>query len=92
MGVSGFMDNFPLWQLMIVMLALLVAARELGGWLHRRYAASAAEDDEETSAKGMLVSAVLGLLALLIAFTFSLSLNRYDQRRTMIVEDDDTGA
>jgi hypothetical protein len=84
MGVSGFMDNFDLWQLMIVMLVLLAVAREFGGWLHRRFAA---DDDEEATDKGMLVSAVLGLLALLIAFTFSLSLNRYDQRRAMIVEE-----
>ena len=86
-GVSGFMDNFDLWQIMIAMLVMLVAARELGGWIHRRFAAKAEDESDEATDKGMLVSAVLGLLALLIAFTFSLSLNRYDQRRAMIVEE-----
>jgi hypothetical protein len=86
-GVNGFMDNFALWQIMIVMLILFVGARELGGWTHRRFAASFSEEGDETSDKGMLVSAVLGLLALLIAFTFSLSLSRYDDRREMIVEE-----
>jgi hypothetical protein len=86
-GVSGFMDSFPLTQLMIVMFVLLAGARELGGWTHRRFASEAAAGRDEATDKGMLVSAVLGLLALLIAFTFSLSLNRYDQRRAMIVEE-----
>lgn len=76
------MDKLPLWLIIPLMLAALVAARELGGWLHRRWSDPSAD---EAADNGVLVSATLGLLALLIAFTFSLSLNRYDQRREIVV-------
>lgn len=85
-GFARLMDTLPLWLIMLLLLVMLVAAREFGGWVHRRLASGPGEQDE-ASDKGMLVSAVLGLLALLIAFTFSLSLNRYDQRRAIVVEE-----
>ena len=81
------MDTLPLWLIMPLLFVAQVAARELGGWLHGRLARSDKEGSEQASDKGMLVSAVLGLLALLIAFTFSLSLSRYDQRRAIVVEE-----
>jgi len=86
-GIARLMDMLPLWLIMPLLFAALVAARELGGWLHGRIARSDKENHDEATDKGMLVSAVLGLLALLIAFTFSLSLNRYDQRRAIVVEE-----
>jgi uncharacterized membrane protein len=42
---------------------------------------------QETSVDGYLLSAALALLGLLIAFTFSLALSRYDARRNMVVEE-----
>lgn len=81
------MDTLPLWLIIPLTLAALIAAREFGGWLHGRLSRAHKDDGEEATDKGMLVSAILGLLALLIAFTFSLSLNRYDQRRAIVVEE-----
>ena len=43
------------------------------------------EVDRGESGDGYLLSAVLALLGLLIGFTFSLSLSRYDSRREMVV-------
>ena len=37
--------------------------------------------------EGVLVSAVLGLLALLIGFTFSIVLNRFEARRELVLQD-----
>ena len=86
-GFARFMDTLPLWQIMPLLLLAMIAARELGGWLHPRLSGSGKDDGDEATDKGMLVSAVLGLLALLIAFTFSLSLARYDERRKIVVEE-----
>jgi hypothetical protein len=36
---------------------------------------------------GTLTGAALGLLALLLAFSFSLALSRYDARRTLVLEE-----
>jgi len=44
-------------------------------------------DPEENADKGFILSGLLGLLALLTAFTFSLSLNRYEERRAIVVEE-----
>lgn len=81
------MDMLPLWLVMLLLLAALVAARELGGRLHSWIARSTEDGGDAVVEKGMLVSAILGLLALIIAFTFSLALNRYDQRRALVVEE-----
>ncbi len=86
-GFARFMDMLPIWVIMPLLLLALVAAREVGGRLHRRYATRHDDAEDEAGDKGMLVSAVLGLLALLIAFTFSLALNRYDERRKIVVEE-----
>jgi hypothetical protein len=86
-GFARLMDTLPLWLIMPLLFLAMIAARELGGWLHPRVTGSGKDEGDEASDKGMLVSAVLGLLALLIAFTFSLSLARYDERRAIVVEE-----
>jgi hypothetical protein len=71
-----------LWSL--VVLGLLVAARELGAFLRRRIESRGTYERAETE-QGYMLSAMLGLLALLVAFTFSVALNRYETRRALVV-------
>jgi hypothetical protein len=66
-----------------VLIVLLEAAAEFGAWLGRRFRdATTGSADIST-----LAGAALGLLALLLAFSFSLALSRYDSRRTMVLEE-----
>jgi hypothetical protein len=74
-------ETAPRWLIGILFLAGLILARELGAWLRRRVHVAPEADDRE----GFLVGAVLSLLALLIAFTFSMALQRYDQRRELVI-------
>lgn len=62
---------------------LIVAAAWFGAWIGRRsrMGASGASDT------ATLTGAALGLLALLLAFSFSLALSRYDTRRGMVLEE-----
>lgn len=46
-----------------------------------------AADDAESGQEGYIVSAVLGLLALLMGFTFSLAVDRFDTRRHLVLEE-----
>jgi hypothetical protein len=62
---------------------LIVAAAEVGARLGRRSRRLA---DGETDIS-TLTGAALGLLALLLAFSFSLALSRYDTRRTLVLEE-----
>ncbi|WP_199097308.1 hypothetical protein [Dyella sp. ASV21] len=71
------------WMSLIVLVAMVIAS-EAGWLLSKRLSrrASSGEEGDEFS-----LTAVLGLLALLIGFTFSLSLQRYDERRTLVVKE-----
>jgi hypothetical protein len=72
-----------MWVLYPVVIALMVIAAELGhiiGWRTRRR-------DPDHADLGTLTGATLGLLALLLAFGFSIALSRYEARRTMVLEE-----
>jgi hypothetical protein len=86
-GFAAFLDGWPLWLIALTLFFALIAARELGGLIHRRtYGAKEGQDNADAD-KGLILSGLLGLLALLTAFTFSLSLNRYEVRRVVVVSE-----
>jgi hypothetical protein len=66
-----------------VTIALIAGAAEFGAWLGRRHSASASNETDI----GTLTGAALGLLALLLGFSFSLALSRFDARRTLVLEE-----
>jgi len=74
-----------LWVIGIVCLGLLLAARELGGLLRRWHDRRRGADSSELEEFSM--TSVLGLLALLIGFTFSLALQRYEVRRELVIQE-----
>lgn len=86
-GFADMLDGRDIWLIALILFAALIAAREAGGWLHRRVAGARDGDPEDGTDKSFLITATLGLLALLTAFTFSLALNRYEARRQIVVEE-----
>jgi len=87
-GFAAFLDELPLWVIMVGLFFSLIAARELGGWIHRlAVGRKEGQDDGDDEGKSLVLSGLLGLLALLTAFTFSLSLNRYEVRRSVVVSE-----
>jgi hypothetical protein len=70
-----------LWLLGLAIFALLSGFAWVGVWLRRSHA----EGEGGSQSESHLLSANLALLGLLIGFTFSLALTRYDVRRTMVV-------
>jgi hypothetical protein len=70
------MDNlvdYPLWAIFIVSIAALLAASEIGHAIGVRNTGEANVSTLEAS--------VLGLLALMLSFTFAMALTRFDERR-----------
>jgi hypothetical protein len=65
------------------LIILIAGAAELGAWLDRRLRGGVAQETDIST----LTGAALGLLALLMAFSFSLALSRYDVRRTLVLEE-----
>jgi len=83
--LDGTLDDAPLWLIGIALFLALMLSFRLGLWLRGR----GKHHDDRTDDEGYLLSAALALLGLLIAFTFSLALNRYDSRRLLVVHEAD---
>jgi hypothetical protein len=79
----GHLYQASLFVLYPLYTALIVASVELGNWIGRR----ARPADGTASDISTLVGAALGLLALLLAFSFSIALGRFDDRRHQVLEE-----
>lgn len=67
--------------LLILMIAAMFLGTKTGKALHMKV------DEESRNQANAVQGSLLGLLALLLGFTFSLSLGRYDQRSTEVVNE-----
>jgi hypothetical protein len=75
------LDVFPIWVTAVFIAALLLGACELGYQVARR------KGDFEKSDEGHVLSAMLALLGLLVGFSFSIAVNRHEQRRILVVDE-----
>src|SRR5262249_10324650 len=80
MGVLD-LNNYRLLPIFLVSLLLLVAATELGRWFGK-LGGGRVEDNVPT-----LEGAVLGLLALMIGFTFAMALSRFEAHRDAVLDE-----
>lgn len=78
---STWLSKTSLLAVAGILLAVAAAAFMLGLLLRRRYARTPEESDS------LLTSSVLGLLALLLSFTFSLASDRFDARRVLVAQE-----
>lgn len=81
MSMDRFLNETSLTIIAATLFALLVLAREGASRLARRLSG----ERHVVSESGYVLSGVLGLLALLIAFTFGLALDRYETRYNLLV-------
>lgn len=77
------LQSLSLVEVLVLLFILLIAAAESGNWLGRTYGGKVADDTDA----GNMATAALGLLALLIAFTYSMALERYDLRRQVVLQE-----
>jgi hypothetical protein len=77
------LDALPLWGLLLLVALLLGLALEIGyrsgRWRHVQ------RPDEKEQPVGAMVASILALLALVLAFTFSLAASRFDARRQIVL-------
>ncbi|HEY9869327.1 MAG TPA: hypothetical protein V6D08_09190 [Candidatus Obscuribacterales bacterium] len=78
-------DHIPLWALSIVTVAIVLLAVETGFRLGAFF--SSKSKPEHESSVGMMVQATLALLAFLLAFTFGIASDRFNDRRVLIIEE-----
>lgn len=79
--MDKFLNQASLVTIAVALFVILMLVREASSWLTRRFA----PERQIITEPGYLLSGVLGLLALLIAFTFGLALDRYEARYNLLV-------
>lgn len=85
MPLVGPLDYLPLWALFVATVALMLLAVETGFLLGRRRRRRS--EEAQKAPVGEIVAAMLGLLALLLAFTFSMAASRFDIRRNLVLDE-----
>lgn len=81
---TNLLDVVPLWMVLGLSLIASLIAGEIGHQLGR--VRQRAEHEREPTVGG-IVAAELGLLAFLLAFTFSLAASRFEARREALLEE-----
>jgi hypothetical protein len=80
--MPNYLFNLDFVVLYPLVVALVCGAAEFGAWLGR-----GSPDRDARDRISVLTGSALGLLALLLAFNFSLALSRYDARRTVVLDE-----
>jgi hypothetical protein len=80
--IAHQLNLVPLWLFTLLFAAVLMASLAAGMRL-RRFVGT----DPATVGSGQLIFGTMSILSLLVGFTFSLALNRHDQRRDLVLEE-----
>lgn len=89
LSFSNLLALAPLWTIALFLFAGMAGAALIAGLLRRRRDSQRAEGDSalDSSEQSLTVSSVMGLLALLVAFTFAIALDRFDARRVNVLNE-----
>jgi hypothetical protein len=86
-ALSDLLANLSILGIGIVLLLTMLVSAAAGRGirkLQQRRSAEDAESIESVAQEGYLLGSALGLLGLLLAFSFGMVLNRYEQRRELV--------
>lgn len=78
---KGLLDSIPLWGLFLLTVTFVMASLWLGRLVGRK------RTEKTEGAVGIVVGAVLSLLAFLLAFTFNIASNRFDARKQVLLDE-----
>src|SRR5437868_5263164 len=84
MNETPLLDGLPLWGLFVATVAIVALSVEAGFRLGRYRRQGS--DAEKEAPVGAIAGATLGLLAFVLAFTFSLAASRFDSRRGIVLQ------
>jgi hypothetical protein len=85
--LADFVATQPMLLIAILIFATLVIAEFLGSYLRKWLQKKRRTSDTEATGIDYVLTSVFALLGLLIAFTFSLTLDRYETRRDLVVQE-----
>jgi hypothetical protein len=91
---QSWLSEQQLWLIALLLFLAMAGAASLGTWVRRalkprlavrKTPEAAGTPEKDDDAETFILSSVLGLLALLLGFTFSLAVDRYDARRVLVL-------
>ena len=89
--LSDWLSGLSIIAIGIVTIAVMFAAGVTGYFVRklqrRRSAKAGRESGESVAQEGYLLGSALGLLGLLLAFSFGMVLNRYEERRELVTKE-----
>jgi hypothetical protein len=80
----SWLDRIPLWAIFLCTLGIIFVAATVGARVGRTRQAA---DQKSDSALGTVVGALLALAGFVLAFTFSIAIQRFDLRRDVLLRD-----
>ncbi|WP_395622642.1 hypothetical protein [Sphingomonas daechungensis] len=88
-SLDPLMHALPLWAVGLVLIGAALLAVEVGAWWGKFLLDKTLAEKRliGSDTQGFIIGSVFGLLALLIGLTFSLALDRYDERRNWVAEE-----
>ncbi|MCR5877245.1 hypothetical protein [Phenylobacterium sp. J367] len=91
---DNLLAYLPIWAVALVSVVLATVFWAIGEWaadrIRPRLPTHSAAAEKMRDQEGFMVGSVLGLLALLLGFTFALAVDRFDARRALVLEEADT--
>lgn len=81
------LDGAPALISGLLLFGMMIASALGGRYLHRQHLRRFGPDADSKGQEEIILSAVLGLLALLMGFTFALAVDRFEMRRALVVEE-----
>jgi hypothetical protein len=86
--LTNWLSSLPLTGLTLFVLITMLLAAFVGHAVHRWVRRRAKEGEKEDhNQESYLVGSMLGFLALLMAFSFSMALDRYEERRHLVIQE-----
>ena len=83
----SWLDMAPLWEIGLLLLSALTMAVAIGYAAQSRLQRKTDVGVEPPFGGAHLLSAALSLLALLLGFSFSMAMDRYDARRQLVIQE-----
>jgi putative effector of murein hydrolase LrgA (UPF0299 family) len=90
-SLSDWLSGLSIVSIGVGTFAVMLVAAAAGDFIRKMQLRRSAKKERETepsvAQEGYLLGSVLGLLGLLLAFTFGMALNRYEQRRELVMQE-----
>ncbi|KRA83147.1 hypothetical protein [Altererythrobacter sp. Root672] len=77
----------PVYVFVFGLFVLLILSAVGGIWLRRRFSGKDGTGGTGFEGEGYVVTAASGLLALLLGFTFAMAVDRFDERRMLVIDE-----